>query len=946
MLSDFKSRAGAYLEDTSGQVAVGSPVGAAPGAYTGSAPSADPAAGAPTKGPGFFAGLVDSFAKPARELGKDIAELYPEVGSARSFIDDPEASIEHLRGTLSPENFERLRADTVRDAENAKLALGEKPSTRKVIADVLGTALSASIVLPVGALGTLMKASSPFLKAAATGAAYGAAFGAVDRASETGEATKILESAGLGALAGGVTGPATVLLGRGFTRMASMKPFVNLYNRISDSRAMRSAADFVYPVFSVLTRDFGEVGERIVRSIKTADRNTMLALGRIMKIQKDIGATFGADAAGREESYQLGRALRSGAGEAGANALTPGTITGRIAEPGAADVSLGFGARNPITPVVPGEASNAADIAGLSKESFYRALFKDVFAEARARDVRELVPASKGLKARFQQLTEVEDYFPKQVPNIADLKAAGVSYGASGNPLGKAAPRATEGKLRSWVIRNAVDDGSFRSADEAAAVLDSYIEYVERNGVGLSKKNGWASYLVSSGQASNEKEARRLMDVVLKDQGMTRLGGSIEHARVVDNPFYNPFPDEVAPLYAMNSIARFESIGQFGVKYHGASVETPALTEAIDGVRAAHGEQAVEKFGKFLDVALGNINTASREAKWSYFIRALGVPKLTFSQIINIGQPLLGGMLNSDSRATFYGLSRYWTRYGKDVGMESGAAIQSVFNEMVNATVGGGKFSDWYLKKTKFTATELANRTASANSGVEWAREQFGKLLKDPGRTASRFRLEELGIDVDRALKRGSLTGNELLKAGQVFTENTQFRSRPGDMPHWASSNIGKLFWQFKSFSYQQFRLLERSVVEEARMGNYGRATRNVLVLATIFPMVGEVLQDFRSLITGSRRPTGALARYWSDLAGSGAASMVSDVIDAAAGRKFGRVLMPPTFNSIAELINSSGDPKQFTAEILRNLGPGVMISNRMKKKTRGYESMWETLTR
>jgi len=1137
MLKDFKSKATAYLE----QPVLDVPQGIAQSTTQ-------------ETEEGFFQSLV----KPATELGKDLAELTPAVKETRSYI-------------------EELRKTNPELADKTETLLGEKPTFKKVVGDVVGTALLA-VPLPIAKIGIMSKIASPLLKFSINGGGYMAAFSAADAASQNKEAGEIAKSAGLGFLAGMGVGSVGYLGIKGFTRLASLKPFQNAYNAIAETETSKVISQYMRPVADVLSTDFGTVGKDVVNRLYNADRNVQGAVGRIMRIMDETGSKFGLDDVGREQSYQLGKNLRGRMGDVsippseGASqfnvlastfrekeseniskevfnlatqgkyveaaeksvtvydkelgsslkelgikvketdpmigvwqgskepsvmmnffgALDDKTIA-KISEVGSAtnqdamfvvqtkignkfitkadaeaqpmlkikvpglstddDVNLVIDAISEVTQNKIGqnfsrnlktgevviinsgdraefealakevkkvvesnkgsikiqyvktnliEKQNYAnniqkalgaesrgikgvgneisgtgritgrfskregsilrdadgqeslfgskfpeDIKSLNKEEFYRALLGDVAAEAESRGVKVRVPAMNGERAYWTEFKPIENYFPQQVAELNEMKKAGINYGRGvfKGLQKKIGLKPKDGRLRNWVVRRSVEEGDFKSAVEAEKALDGYIEFVEKEGLGVTKENGWVQYMIKSGQVETEAEAFKVMRQVFKDQSIVKLGGSLEHARIVNNPFYNPFPDEVVPLYAIDSITRMENIEQFGSKYTGESAKLPGLTKAIDNVRKADGRNASDRFEKFLDVAMNRINNATDEAKFVYYARMLQIPKLSFAQIVNVGQSVLNPLLKTDMKSTFIGLQKAFTNEGVKTAMESGATVQSVFNEMVKATAAGGNFADKWLKVTGFIWTEKFNRTVAANVGVKWAERNFETLLKNPTKISNKIRLEELGINVEKALKRGSLTGNEKLRAAQIMAEKTQFRSRPMDLPIWASSNTGKLFWQFKNFMYNQFLFVFKdNLANEIKNKQYGRAARNILILGTVFPMAGEVLQDVRSLVTQTRRPTKFLDRYLSDIASVGSMALVSDLVDAVRFDSTDQFIMPPALSSVTAIVDKADDPEEMLKEIVKQTGIGAPIINVTRERREGRASTLESI--
>ena len=163
------------------------------------------------------------------------------------------------------------------------------------------------------------------------------------------------------------------------------------------------------------------------------------------------------------------------------------------------------------------------------------------------------------------------------------------------------------------------------------------------------------------------------------------------------------------------------------------------------------------------------------------------------------------------------------------------------------------------------------------------------------------MRLKELGVDVDTALARGFLTREDLLNAGSKLVEQTQFLSRPIDLPGFMSSPWGKVFAQYKSFAYQQVKYMGRILKNDlAEQGMKSKFIRDLVIMGTVFPMTGEVLGDIRSLVTNEKRPTGFLDRYLSDLTSAGVYGLVADSMRAASQGKLGDFVLGPTFSDIS----------------------------------------------
>lgn len=923
--------------------------------------------------------LLRGFIQPAVNVGQDIADLFTRRDKMKQQLDEvsrphytqQEAVAEFAKvdrllkdGHITEEQANQAREDInslsaplldQAKIDDARLKMGAAPNLKEILGDVGGTALAAGTFAGGEALGVVrgiraMKAAttvaelgadistatqvfnaaykgtklSNFLMRSIEGAGFMGAFSASQAAADNKSVFEIAQETGLGALAGAALPVAGSLFMKGFTRLASIPGKIGAMatERISDSELGQWFAQNIASkkaalrgsVSGVLERDFGDTGRMVISKIKTASTNVQLAAGRVMKILDETNKTAGlaSDVAGREKAYQLGLQLEGHIPSTESSALKSGTITGRLGEQ---EAMMGKG--------LPKEVADA------SAFKVYRATFDDLAVEAQNRGVQERIPAREGQRSKWSPFTPMKDYMPHVIPDIKLLE--------------------TKGRLRPWVIRRTLESGVFKTEAEAVNALDGYIEFVKKNGIGTSKENGWIKFLIKSGQAADTTEARALMQKQTENKVTTKLGTSIENSRAVNNPFYNPFPDEVAPLHVMDSLTRLENISQFGVRYAKAGgVGTPIIEKAVETVRATMGKEQADAFSQFVNVAMNQINTKDTLSQIANKVMAFHTLKLTWAQIMNLGQSVTGTILGADVRALAYGMGKAFTRAGQDVAAESGATLQSVFNEVVKASSGSSSFSDSWLRTTKFVFTEKFNRTVAANAGVDWATRNFTELMSNPKNTFARQALKELGVNVESAIQRGKLTDNDLLKAGYEFAGKTQFKGRPMDLPYFSSTAPGKVFFQFKNFAYQQARFVfHDSLIKEIQQKNFGRATRNLIVLGTVFPMTAEVLADVRSLFTQGRRPTKAWDRYLEDVALSGALGMAADFLTASKDNRGANLILGPTGGLVNDLINNAdfwNDPKTAFKTLLRQTGVGSPFANLMSKPTKGSESTFETL--
>ena len=461
----------------------------------------------------------------------------------------------------------------------------------------------------------------------------------------------------------------------------------------------------------------------------------------------------------------------------------------------------------------------------------------------------------------------LENYYPHAIPPVDALK---------------------HGPVRKDVVENLVRRGVRKSREGAERFLDDYTEYVESG----KRQESLLEHLVESGQARNKAEALAKLQ---RHREHVKRHGSLEYAREVNLPFWDPEPLRVIPKHLTAASIRLAQIAEFGQ-------DNQELNRLIKEIADAGGN--ADWVRKKVDAIVGWADRSEEVAeKISRGMRALQGFKLGLAAIPNSTQGILNSLLAADLPSTAVGFAALFRNSGRRLAIQSGAIIDPVLHETMREVSGNVRALERYLRAVGFTQTERANRIIAANAGAFYAKRMLQKLRVNPQHRRARAALEELGIDPDAARRRGKLTADEVLLAAKKFSDLTQFRARPEDMPEFASRPEGKVFFQFKNFSYNQTRLLYRALIRELGRKEFVRAFRNLLILATVFPMAGEVIRDIRALLTGRPRPTDALERYFENLAGVGALGILYDMWESAKYPEF--EIAGPTVGTGNELVRA-----------------------------------------
>lgn len=199
--------------------------------------------------------LENVFERPVG-LGRDIAELFPDVKEAR-------ASIEQLK-----------KINPSAGAEAEKM-LWEKPTAAKVIGDTLGTALWA-VPLPMA---NALKAA-PLLKSFVAGGMYGAAFAGADAIAEGKSLEKTLTEMTTGAIIG-----APLMMGGDLIYKFGVKLPIK---KFLIPKTPESIKRFLYPVISRL-RDMGTIPKEIADDFEKIGVESKQMAGSSVAELSDVG---------------------------------------------------------------------------------------------------------------------------------------------------------------------------------------------------------------------------------------------------------------------------------------------------------------------------------------------------------------------------------------------------------------------------------------------------------------------------------------------------------------------------------------------------------------------------------------------------------------------------------------------------------------------------------
>lgn len=439
-------------------------------------------------------------------------------------------------------------------------------------------------------------------------------------------------------------------------------------------------------------------------------------------------------------------------------------------------------------------------------------------------------------------------YFPRIMPPIKDLKS---------------------GATRRRVIENAVFTKKFGTPVEAEKMLDSFIDLVENGG--NARNRVFADKMVRDGKADTVEEAIGLMRAHQDFDGPQRFG-SAEFAREFDNPFYEPDFNWAITKYSQNMERRIAETRNWGQ-------DNERLDEAIAQIKSESEQRSVRSSA---NVARGEmqkgdapIDAAARVMRrfGSYMMSPL-------SAIRNTGQAN-NTLLATTFKDAVSGLKAPFTKEGRLTGVESGATSGPVLRD-VEAGKGGAPS---YQKIIGQTGTEVMLRSHAVGAAKTYLEDMAARIRKNPADKFAAHELKKMGHDPADLASRPSLTREDYLKAGFNISDRTQFGYDELDAPAWFNrTETGKTVSQFRPWVIQQSRLIYDETVGQWQGGTWegkARAARNVALMATLYPMTGEVLNDVIALIQGKKRTSNLYLRYLENSAQMGVLTVVYDLYNA-----------------------------------------------------------------
>lgn len=322
-------------------------------------------------------------------------------------------------------------------------------------------------------------------------------------------------------------------------------------------------------------------------------------------------------------------------------------------------------------------------------------------------------------------------------------------------------------------------------------------------------------------------------------RGAPRRFGNLELTRQSDLP-YDKDPSVLFD-YIERANKRIADTLNFGAK-------DEVLYDMANKITQEGGDS--QQVVKYLDQILGK-NQPTAFDKASETIRGVqSVSKLGFtSPITNLTQNI-STLTRTDPDSMARALHKTLTNF--DEAYETAVKVDEVtpgLKRVFEDYTGNKQYVSKWLNKIGFSQAEDFNRIIAVNAGLDYT----DKLIRQAGEgSESAIReLQRLGFDTTDLGKIDPLLG------ARRISQETQFSTKPGELPYGWNTSIGKVLTQFKSFAYKQTGFMKDQAVRvasEASQGNFKPLTNALIAYGVAAPVVGEVVNDLKAIINNKER--------------------------------------------------------------------------------------------
>jgi hypothetical protein len=287
---------------------------------------------------------------------------------------------------------------------------------------------------------------------------------------------------------------------------------------------------------------------------------------------------------------------------------------------------------------------------------------------------------------------------------------------------------------------------------------------------------------------------------------------------------------------------------------------------------------------------------------------------------------------------------------GEDFALRSGATwTESMrrYKELYGSEVGG--LGSKILHATGFVSLDKYRRIFASVTGKYLAEDLWQELREGVRPDVARSKLSQMGIDVEKALKRGSLSEDDVLQAAKRTSDVTQFTFDANQLPMaWKSSPSARLVMQFKQYFYAQANFIKdfalKPAVQYLQTGGASGEIKPLIYMSILFPTFGELTADLREVArkgTLEERPQSPMERLVDNAAHAGAFGIFQDLvynIASPSDKPIWHFVAGPTISDFVDLARLPQTKQPIGEELLRRVPiVGPVLSHSQHESSRKH---------
>lgn len=429
---------------------------------------------------------------------------------------------------------------------------------------------------------------------------------------------------------------------------------------------------------------------------------------------------------------------------------------------------------------------------------------------------------------------------------------------------------------------------------------------------------------------------------ILTEERTGRLSNSLEYARDFDlggwlgDPTSSNFSKKEAIVglkkYFMEAYSRIGEATFFDK--HGKEVMGKDWKSVAELVAGEPNRDKRVLYSEIIKRIRG-LDPASRERVLLSAIRNMNIIRLLgFAQIPNVFQNTITTMprimqlgMMRGVRVLYDGIKLAMTNKNFALEEVGSNAVQNM-REVTGLSSRGitGRAATQFLRITGFSASESANNIVAASVGSPYIKELFRAAKGESPSTifgvtfrrmnSNRIKqmaikeMGKLGVPFEEFASLKELPRDMVERAAWRLARSTQFGGGVLDLPMFWSSDYGRFFTQFKTFSFNIVKHTYQHILPPAKEFFASGGTRGSLLPMVAFLGAsissGEIIALIRQTwMKGSDRPENLLMRGLEDLMYAGTLGLWMDILYAVKGGRPLEFVFGPTAGWVAETVEA-----------------------------------------